>query len=125
MEKYMFASTPMCVWDKHYHLFVWFHLSPLALSCFLDVFGRQPSNCGRVLMVAPEVTDLMLTVWLSPQMPVQTVVVETVMSNEMSATTIAKLITSTLQTPAKKCILYVTIETIYTWHLGGKIWCFH
>lgn len=45
-----------------YHLFVGFDLSSLALSCFLDVFGRQPSNGGRVLMVRPELTGVMLAV---------------------------------------------------------------
>lgn len=62
-----------------------FHLGSLALSRFLDVFGRQPSNGGRVLMVRPELTGVMLAVQSYPQTPVQTVVVEMVLSNEMSA----------------------------------------
>lgn len=37
-------------------------------------------------MVAPVLTDLMLTVQLPPQMPVQALVVKMLMSNQMSAT---------------------------------------
>lgn len=108
MSKCVWKSTclhqRLCVFkglrDSSYHLLVWFDLIPLALSCFLDVFGRQPSDRGRVLVVAPELTDLMLTVQRAPQVPVQTMVVE-MMSDEMSATPKAKVITFILQTKQK------------------------
>lgn len=96
--------------EEDHHLFVRFALSPLALSCFLDVFGRQPSDSGRVLMVAPELADLMLAVKLPPQMPFQTVVVETLMSNETSVTPKANMITFNLQTTAKMCALSIVIK---------------
>lgn len=77
---------------RNYHLFMWFSISPLALSSFLDVFGRQSPHRGWVLMVAPELTDRMLKVKLPPHMFVHSVVVE-LTSTKMSATEKAKRIT--------------------------------
>lgn len=45
-----------------YRLFVWFHLSSLRLSGFLDVVSRQPSNGGGILVVRPQLTELLLAV---------------------------------------------------------------
>lgn len=70
-----------------YHLLVWFGVGPLALSGFLDVLGRQPSDGGRVLMVAPLVSDRLLDVKLSPHVSVGTVVVEMMLSYETSVHT--------------------------------------
>lgn len=94
--------------SRSYHLFVLFDLRAFSLSRFLDVFGRQPSDGGRVLMVAPVLTDLMQ---LSPQMPVQTLVVKMLMSNKMSAKPkVKKMITVILQTAEKTSTLQIVTE---------------
>lgn len=80
---------------------MWFGLSPLALSGFIDVFGRQPSNCGWILMVAPDLSDRMLTEKRSPHMSVQTLVVEMMISHETSDTHKAKTITFILERAEK------------------------
>lgn len=64
---------------------MWFRVGPLSLSGFLDVFGRESPHCGGVLMVALELTDMMLTVKLPPHMSVHSVVAE-LASTEKPAT---------------------------------------
>lgn len=96
-----------------YHLFVWFAVGPLALSGLLDVVGRQASHSGRVLVVAPELADLMLVVQLAPQVPLQTVVVEMMMmSDEMPEEEISSVLWATGRTSSTKCS--------HTWHPGGR-----
>lgn len=106
---------------RNYHLFMWFSISPLALTSFLDVFGRQSPHRGWVLMVAPELTDRMLKVKLPPHMFVHSVVVE-LTSTKMSATEKAKRITLI---PHNRQQWFVYGTTILTSHLGGRIWCSH
>lgn len=69
-----------------YRLFVWLCLSSLALSGLLDVISRQPADGGGVLVVRPQLTQLLLAVQPEPQMPVQSAVVAAVEPGETPAT---------------------------------------
>lgn len=68
-----------------YRLFVWLCLSSLALSGFLNVISRQPVHGGGVLVVRPQLTELLLAVQPQPQVPVQSAVVAAVKPGEMPA----------------------------------------
>lgn len=59
-----------------------FDLGSLALSGFLHVFGRQPPHRGLVLVVAPELPRLVLTVQPPPRVFAHAVFVE-VVADEM------------------------------------------
>lgn len=74
------------IWKAQiYRLFVWLRLSSLALSGLLDVIGRQPADGGGVLVVRPQLTELLLAVQPQPQMPIQCTVVAVVNPGEMPA----------------------------------------
>lgn len=78
----------------YHHLFVWFAVSRFPLSCFLNVLGRQTSNSGRVLMIAPGLCARSLAVGcgLAPHPTYQTVVVELMVTESVSATSKTKWI---------------------------------
>lgn len=75
------------VWRRHiYRLFVLLGLGSLALPGLLNVVGRQAPDGGGVLVVRPQLTELLLAVQPQPQMSVQHAVVAVVKPGDLPVT---------------------------------------